>query len=279
MHTPLLTPPDTVSHDQSWVLANERALACANEHQWEAAAGLWSVALAEAPVFSLQPDTHALLLSNLAQARFQCGELELAVELGQRSIAARLLCCDGEHDAPMARAQCDLAVYLAAVERPDEAACMLDEARESLEMAYGDEDPRLVWVLENQARLALMIDNSTLAEPLLQRLHGLLETLGQDTSRLDPLMARVSDTRETSHTSDDIFPQIMDGEFDLIDDSLHAPLSSPSAQSIRSEGLIEPGTHTTPSWTARTNPLGFEVQYGVPHDESYAAPQRTQSDE
>ncbi len=279
MHTRPLTPPDTVSHEQSWVLANERALACAHEHEWEAAAELWSLALADAPAFALQPDTHALLLSNLAQARFQCGELELAVELGQRSIAARLLSCDGERDAPMARAQCDLAVYLTAVARLDEAASMLDDARESLEVQYGDEDPRLVCVLENQARLALMTNNSAVAEPLLLRLHGLLRTLGEDASRLDPLMARVTGARDTSQPADDIFPQIMDDEFDLIDDSLHAPLSSPSAQSIRTEGLIEPGTHTTPSWTARTNPLGFEIQYGVPHDESYAAPPRTQSDE
>ncbi len=300
MHTELSTPPHTDCLAHSWTDANERALAFAHDAQWDDAAELWEQALLHAPAFALEPDTHALLLSNLAQARFRCGQLDAAVTLGRRSVAARLLCCDTESDAPVARAHADLAVYLTALGESEEAASLLEQARESLEQHFGDEDGRLLSVLENQARLALVTGDAAIAEPTLLRLHALIDARGEDPSCLDHLIARVAASRgavmhtaashDVSHATDDVdspadhpsahvpaddvavFPQIMDDEFDLIDDTVHTPMSSPSAQSIRSEGLIEPGSHSTPGWSAKTNPLGFEVLYGVPSDESYAVP-------
>ncbi len=337
MPTNPLTPSGTTSVEESWIDANERALAFCHAAQWSAAAELWTAALAQAPSFAMAPDTHALLLSNLAQALFRTENREGAAEMGRRSLAARLLCCDSDGDAPIARARADLAVYLTASGQTGEAFAMLDRARQSLELHYGDEDPVLASVLENLARLALITNEPANAEPLLMRLHALLDTSGDDPSRIEPLLARVAWARSTNAECDpeppydDVFPsivqdtrEIMDDEthpddalelidiavcaddaielidvmtipdvalelldvtesaadeFELIDDVMHAPMSSPSAQSIRSEGLIEPGSHTTPSWTARTNPLGFEIQYGVPADESYAAPPHVLRDE
>lgn len=276
--TPFLTPPDTASLPKLWADANERALAFAHQARWADAAELWATALSDAPTFALAPDTHALLLSNLAQARFRCGDVEDAVELGQRSLAARLFCCDSERDAPMARAQADLAVYLAAAGHPVRAASLFEQAHESLQLQFGDEDERLVSVLENQARLALVVHDTAIAEPLLLRLHALLDSRGEDPSRIEHLIARVAASRNACNSvcnaAESDFPQIMDDGFDLIDDAPHTPMSSPTAQSIQSEGLIEPGSYTTPTWTTKTNPLGFEIQYGVPADESYAAPPR-----
>ncbi len=273
MHPQLLTPPGAVAIDESWTDANDRAQVLAHAERWEAAAELWATALLQAPSFALEPDTHAVLLSNLAQARFRCGDIEGALELGHRSLAARLLCCESERDAPIARAQADLSVYLAAAGQTDDAVTLLEQVRGSLESMFGDEDERLTSVLENQARLALVAHHPAIAEPMLLRLHTLLDSLGEDPSRIEPLIARVASSRGATHAPEEsVFSQLIDDEFDLIDDASHTPLSSPTAQSIRSEGLIEPGTHKTPSWSAKTNPLGFEVQYGVPTDESYAAP-------
>ena len=73
-----------------------------------------------------------------------------------------------------------------------------------------------------------------------------------------------------SETPVELFPVVLaDEAFDLvddIDDVVRPPMRSPSPELIRAAGLIEPGQHRTPVDQKRTNPLGFEVQYGVPQE-------------
>jgi tetratricopeptide (TPR) repeat protein len=252
----------------SWQQANDEGLALAAGHRWAEAVAAFSEAIALAPAPGDAPDTHALLLSNQAQALYQVGEHDAAIDLARRSLSARLVCCDSDGDAPMARARADLAVYLAANGELEEAESMLRVARMSLEHAYGDEDARLAGILENQARVALMMQQPAVAEPALLRLHALLAEAGADPSRLQPLFALVAEYREHADMSDDvsIFPDLSDDGLELIVEEPHSPLQSPSAQAIRDEGLVEPGEHPTPDAYAQTNPLGFVVQYGVPQE-------------
>ncbi len=297
-------PIDTESHDpapppsRGWQTANEAGLSLGNRGCWPAAAEAFREALTTAPSFAEAPEVHAVLLANWAQAMFRLGDTRSAVDAARRALSARLIVCDSEHDAPMARSRADLAVYLAADGAWDEADVTLGAARHALESRYGDEDARLVTVLENQARFALAAGRPAAAEPPLLRLHALLAEMGEDPARLDPLLALVASARagepqppfgeahdgiahagyappsssqeEADQAADadglDLFPASAHDAFDLVDDAVHPPMRSPSAQSIRDEGLIEPGTHTTPRAVARTNPLGFEVQYGIPQE-------------
>ena len=251
----------------TWEEANLHAISLSADGLWADAVDAFDEALRIAPRFVDAPEAHAVLRSNLAQALFQSGDTMAAIESARRSLASRLVCCDSEHDAPMARARADLAVYLAASGALDEARTMLDVATAAIETTFGEEDLLLRSLLENQARLSLLAGQPAAAEPALLRLHALLENAGEDVGQLEALFAQVAAARrdvvaELQHAS--IFPTVEDEEFDLIDDVPHEPMRSPNAQSILSEGLIEPGTHSTPASNAHTNPLGFEVQYGVP---------------
>lgn len=268
-----------------WEAANEAGVSLGAQAIWLDARQAFLDALTAAPAFADAPAVHAVLLSNLAQAEFRLGDTASALANARRALSARLIACDHELDAPMARIRADLAVYLAASGAFDEANSSLEAARLSLEWRYGDEDARLVTVIENQARFALAEGKPAVAEPVLLRLHALLEETGDDASRLAHLFALVDASRRPSEGANaatapvahpeepsdsdvmpDVFPGILNADdFDIVDDA-PPPLRSPSAQSIRSEGLIEPGQHSTPQSFARTNPLGFEVQYGIPQE-------------
>ncbi len=268
---------------RNWEHANEDGISFGAQASWEHAHARFREALELAPGYTEAPLVHAVLLGNLAQSQFRLGDTEAAIQSARRALAARMLSCDDEGDAPMARIRSDLAVYLAASGAHEEAEATLSVARASLEWRYGDEDMRLITVLENQARIALASGRPSAAEPALLRLHALLVDAGEDPTRLDPLFAMVSASRVQSEHTDyvnteyvetnnadstaDVFPAILDDDaFDLIDDAPHEPMRSPSAYAIRMEGLVEPGLHSTPSAPARTNPLGFEVQYGIPQE-------------
>jgi tetratricopeptide (TPR) repeat protein len=288
-------PHTLLSRD--WEHANEDGISFGANASWDDAYACFLRALKFAPEYADAPLVHAVLLGNLAQSQFRLGDTEGAIQSARRALAARMISCDDDGDAPMARIRSDLAVYLAASGAHEEAEATLSVARASLEWRYGDEDIRLITVLENQARIALASGRPAAAEPALLRLHALLVDAGEDPARLNPLFAMVSASRgqselannavetasePTDELSDDwsdnlpdvlaadttnVFPAILDDDaFDLIDDAPHEPMRSPSAHAIRMEGLIEPGLHSTPSAPAHTNPLGFEVQYGIPQE-------------
>ncbi len=276
--------PRAAHHD--WESANETGLSLCAEARWLDAQQAFRDAVASAPPFDDAPAVHAVVLSNLAQADFRLGDTAGALANARRALAARVIACDDDLDAPMARIRADLSVYLAASGLWDEAASSLEAARRALEWRYGDEDERLLIVLENEARIALAAGQPAAAEPSLLRLHALLSESGHDPERLGHLFALVDASRRPAdgmgepHTTSglpqdeaepdampDLFPSIFSADaFDIVDDVPLPPLRSPSAHSIRSEGLIEPGQHSTPPSFAQTNPLGFEVQYGIPQE-------------
>ncbi len=285
MHNLSISDESSRGTTRDWEAANEAGVSLCAEARWADAQQAFHEALENAPVFGEAPAIHAVVLSNLAQADFRMGDTAGALANARRALSARLIACDDDLDAPMARIRADLAVYLAATGSFDEASSSLEAARLSLEWRYGDEDPRLVSVLENEARIALAAGSPAAAEPALLRLHALLSESGEDAERLNHLFALVGASRRPSDGASaagahslspedqsetdampDVFPSILSAdEFDIVDEA-PPPLRSPSAQSIRSEGLIEPGQHSTPQSFARTNPLGFEVQYGIPQD-------------
>ncbi len=184
-----------------WRTHNDAGLTLALAGQWEDAAASFDAALAAAPSLADGPDVHALLHSNRAQAHFHLGERLLAVEAARRSLLARLICGD-EGDAPMARIRADLAVYLAACGAHEEADATLRRARHSMETRFGDEDARLFLLLENEARLALLAGQPAQAEPVLLRLHALVEDTGADPARLAPLFEAVRASRSVPAESD-----------------------------------------------------------------------------
>jgi tetratricopeptide (TPR) repeat protein len=279
---------------RDWEHANDDGISFGAQASWGDAHSCFLQALDLAPEYADAPLVHAVLLGNLAQSQFRLGDTDGAIQSARRALGARMLSCEDDGDAPMARIRSDLAVYLAASGAHEEAEATLSVARASLEWRYGDEDMRLITVLENQARIALASGRPSAAEPALLRLHALLVDAGEDPTRLNPLFAMVSASRMQSDEASvsaadafsadepgatDIFPAVADtpappprsdflndDAFDLIDDAPHQPMRSPSAHAIRMEGLVEPGLHSTPSAPARTNPLGFEVQYGIPQE-------------
>lgn len=302
IHT--LTPLDSapgISGDE-WLAANELGVSHGAADAWTAALEAFQNALAAAPGLDAAPEAHAVVLGNLAQAQFQVGDHAAAVRTGQQALEARLQSCTDSADAPVARIRADLAVYLAACGEHDRAEESLSLARETIEHRYGDEDVRLITILENQARLAIAAGRPSTAEPALLRLHALLSDTGGDPASLQPLLELVAEARESYTGTDsdvavtdaavtdaamtdaatpdaatwdaatseeaELFPSILSDEaFDLVDDTPHPPMQSPSAETIRHAGLIEPGQHTTPVEAQHTNPLGFEVQYGIPQNE------------
>ncbi len=286
MHSLPISDEPSRGAARDWEAANSAGVSLCAEDRWLEAHEAFREALSDAPAFVDAPAIHAVVLSNLAQSDFRLGDTASALANARRALDARLIACGDELDAPMARIRADLAVYLAASGSFDEAQSSLEAARLSLEWRYGDEDGRLLTVLENQARIALSAGRPAAAEPALLRLHALLVESGHDPERLSHLFALVDASRRPSDGSDalqtytepqsgvgdldvmpDVFPSILsDDEFDIVDEAPLTPLRSPSAHSIRAEGLIEPGQHSTPQSFARTNPLGFEVQYGIPQD-------------
>jgi hypothetical protein len=176
--------------DRTWRALNDRGLGLALAGDWVAAGAAFEEALAAAPPFAEGPDAHALLLGNLAQAQFHQGARANAVRTARRSLTARLICGE-EGDAPLARIRADLAVYLGAVGANTEAASLIVRAREAMEGRVGDTDMRLIPLLENEARLALLAERMADAEPTLLRLHALLEEQGADTAHLAPFFERV----------------------------------------------------------------------------------------
>ena len=185
-------------HD-AWQHDNERGLALAAGGDWTEASEAFAAA-ADSLARALPSDSRgaheplALVLSNLAQALYRCGRLDDAMLQAQRACALRVAIA-GEDGMPVARARMDLAVMLASAGRLDEATMLVQRSISAIEHRVGEEDARLAIVLENAARIALAAGQPANAEPLLIRLHALLEAHELSTSRAEALLARVAHVR------------------------------------------------------------------------------------
>lgn len=183
-------------HD-GWMEDNTRGLSLAAAADWEEAAEAFAAAadvLARRAPDVRSHDALALVLGNLAQACFRAGRTEDALLHAQRACALRVALA-GEDAMPVARERMDLAVMLGASGRLDEAQSLIQRAIAAAERHVGDEDVRLVVMLENAARLALAAGAPANAEPLLLRLHALLDAHGMSTDRADRLLAMVAAVR------------------------------------------------------------------------------------
>ncbi|WP_434480919.1 tetratricopeptide repeat protein [Gemmatimonas sp.] len=183
---------------EGWMQDNDRGLALAADGDWGEACEAFAAA-ADALARSL-PSTRghheplALILSNLAQANFRVGRLDEALQHAQRVCALRVAIA-GEDAMPVARARMDLAVLLASRGRVDEARTLVQRAIYAVEHHVGEDDARLAIVLENAARIALVAGSPANAEPLLIRLHALLDAHDMSTTRAEQLLARVATAR------------------------------------------------------------------------------------
>lgn len=183
----------------AWRHDNERGLALATDGDWAEASEAFAAA-ADGLARVLPSETRgvheplALVLSNLAHANFRLGRLEEAMQQAQRSCVLRVALA-GEDALPVARARMDLAVMLATAGRFDEATALVQRAMSSMEHRVGEEDARMAIVLENAARIALAGGRPANAEPLLLRLHALLDHHELSTTRAEQLLARVAEAR------------------------------------------------------------------------------------
>ncbi|MCE2899927.1 MAG: tetratricopeptide repeat protein [Gemmatimonas sp.] len=183
---------------RAWQVDNERGLALAARADWAEAAEAFAEAadtLARTlPAGATGHEALALVLGNLAQAYFRAGRVDDAIQQAQRACALRVALA-GEDGMPVARARMDLAVMLAASGRIDEATALVQRAIAAIEHHVGDEDARLAIVLENAARISLAAGAPAYAEPLLLRLHALLDVHGLSTAPAEQLLARIASVR------------------------------------------------------------------------------------
>ena len=185
------------SERDGWMDDNTRGLSLAASAEWDEAAEAFAAAadvLARRAPDVSSHDALALILGNLAQACFRAGRTDDALLHAQRACALRVA-LTGEDAMPVARERMDLAVMLGASGRLDEAQALIQRAIAAVERHVGDEDARLVVMLENAARLALAAGAPANAEPLLLRLHALLDVHGMSTDRADRLLAMVAAVR------------------------------------------------------------------------------------
>ena len=197
MHELLMAHGSVRSERDGWMDDNTRGLSLAASADWDEAAEAFAasadVLARRAPDVSSH-DALALILGNLAQACFRAGRTDDALLHAQRACALRVAIA-GEDAMPVARERMDLAVMLGATGRLDEAQALMQRAIAAVERHVGDEDARLVVMLENAARLALAAGAPANAEPLLLRLHALLDAHGMSTDRADRLLAMVASVR------------------------------------------------------------------------------------
>ncbi len=185
------------SERDDWMDDNTRGLSLAAAAEWDEAAEAFAAAadvLARRAPDVSSHDALALILGNLAHASFRAGRTDDALLHAQRACALRVALA-GEDAMPVARGRMDLAVMLGATGRLDEAQALIQRAIAAVERHVGDEDARLVVMLENAARLALAAGAPANAEPLLLRLHALLDAHGLSTDRADRLLAMVAAVR------------------------------------------------------------------------------------
>jgi tetratricopeptide (TPR) repeat protein len=216
--------PDSWRHD------NERGLALASDGDWAEASEAFAAA-ADGLARVLPSETRgvheplALVLSNLAHANFRLGRLEEALQQAQRSCVLRVALA-GEDALPVARAHMDLAVMLATAGRFDEATALVQRAMSSMEHRVGEEDARMAIVLENAARIALAGGHPANAEPLLLRLHALLDHHELSTARAEQLLARVAEARghAAAPSAPDALPVIEDAA--AIHEYAHASIAA-----------------------------------------------------
>ena len=216
-----------------WREDNTRGLDFADFADWELAAESFaSAADIIATSEPMEPDAHdvlALVLGNLANACFRAGRIDDAIRHAQRACALRVALV-GEDAIAVARARSDLAVMLCAAERTDQARALIDRAIAGVEQYAGEQDLRLVVLLENAARMAMSTGEPAHAEPYLTRMHALLSSHEVPTTRADVLLDRIgtlaptADSPEVTGEADCATDVEQDNDHDDENDEIFDPL-------------------------------------------------------
>jgi len=209
MHTSSATGSDMRESRLPWTDENSRGLEHAEHADWSAAAEAFASAAdtlgAKDSPEAASHEALALVLGNLANACFRAGRVDDGIRHAQRACALRVALV-GEDAITVARARCDLAIMLCSVDRADEAAALLKRAIAGIEQYAGDEDARLIPVLENAARVAMVMSEPASAEPYLLRMHSLLAVHNLPVDRAESLLARVAQARAGAPRAFDLEP-------------------------------------------------------------------------
>lgn len=181
-----------------WQSHNFRGLECACERDWLAAAGMFTLAQQSLAVAIFDDEAerdgaNAVLGSNLAAARFHAGDLQGALEEAQASLLLREQLWG--NSLATARVASDCATVSAALGRFDDARSYITQAIGIAEACCGEEAADLVTFVENAAQLELAAGNYGAAEPLVLRLHGLLDSAGLAVTPAVELFTRIIESR------------------------------------------------------------------------------------
>ncbi len=210
MHNSYTTDEPVAESRTTWHDENSRGVFHAGASAWTEAAAAFSAALetisSSEPSEPVSHDALALVLGNLAGACFHAGRPDEGIRHAQRACALRVALV-GEDAVAVARARSDLAVMLCATGRADEASALIGRAIAGIERSAGDEDARLIPVLENAARVAMVLAQPASAEPYLLRMHALLAAHDLPVSRAEALLARVAEARGARGVCDSRAPE------------------------------------------------------------------------
>jgi tetratricopeptide (TPR) repeat protein len=275
--------PIAPSEHGLWKERNAAGLALASRGEWTAAATAFAEALTfvdaltanDSVTLAARDNSRAKVFLNLAQAHFHSGAYAEARQFAERSCAIRVALY-GEDSLVVARTRSDLAVILGALGERDEASSLLDRAVSAVERKPGEQSAQLIPVLTNAARMLAVGDD---ASANTEQVEARLEVLARQQELADPtdifvptavpdhsfqnnafasgsddqpLRAAIAETanllRTTPASNVAVNINLDDAIFDLIE---------PPPPTLSSFPVPAPGT-------AAVNPLGFEVQYGIP---------------
>ena len=178
--------------EHSWTDLNSSGLAYAQHGEWNEAASAFAAAMQ-----LLSDDAHdprAVLATNTAISLFEQGQLDEAIACATASHDARSSMW-GAQSMACVRAQADLAVMLAVAGRTADARQLIHAALDAVQSFADDEHPQMLLLIENAARIALMQGDFGSAEPLVLRLHALLDANGEATTGADALFAMIAAAR------------------------------------------------------------------------------------
>ncbi|MCC6242482.1 MAG: tetratricopeptide repeat protein [Gemmatimonadaceae bacterium] len=182
--------------EHAWSEENARGLTYAAQGEWaDAIIAFGASADAAATRNTVRTrEVLSLVLSNLAHACYHGGRLRDGILRAQQAGALRSS-LEGTDTVAMSRSRSDLAVMLASAGQYAEAASTIALAITAIESRSGDEDSRLIPLLETAARIALTSGNASNAEPYLLRLHALQALYQVPTTSTDALLAKVAKAR------------------------------------------------------------------------------------
>lgn len=281
--------PRTISLSEHgrWKARNADGLALAARGEWKEAAAAFSDALTfvdaltanDSVTLAARDNSRSKVFLNLAQSHFHSGAFAEARQFAERSLAIRVGLY-GEDSLVVARTRSDLAVILGAMGEREEASSLLDRAVSAVEKKPGEQTAQLIPVLTNAARLlATSPEASEHTEEVGARLEALAKQ--QENAAADDFLAPATVPEHSFQNN--VFASGSDDQplRAAIAETAHLLRTTPSsnvAVNINLDDavddavfdLIEPppptlNTFPKPAATnAPPNPLGFEVQYGIP---------------